>query len=312
MAQNKMTKSKKLPSFAILLAAYNGRKYIKEQVDSILEQDGVNVTIFISIDVSTDNTREYLEEIYKDNCSVILLDDGHFGNAAKNFMRLIRDVDFSHYDFISFADQDDIWYPNKLGRAAQMIDEQKCFGYSSDILAFWENGKEKMIVKSQPQVKYDYLFEAAGAGCTYVMTQKLAQEFKKCVIQNFESVNDLWSHDWFCYAFARANGFKWYIDDFCAMRYRQHESNQMGANSGFLAFKNRVKKVLFNNAFGQSLKIANLVGLKNDPFVAKWSKLGRLDMIKLAFCANQCRRKVKDRILFFIVCILVAVTSKKG
>ncbi|MDR0580021.1 MAG: glycosyltransferase [Campylobacteraceae bacterium] len=311
MAQDDKVKSAKLPLIAILLAAYNGKRYIKEQIDSILEQKGVKVNIFVSIDISTDNTREYLIEKYSNNHSVILLDDiGRFGDATKNFMRLVRDVDFSHYDFVSFADQDDVWYPNKLSRAVQMIYEQGCFGYSSNVLAFWESGKEKMIVKSQPQVKYDYLFEAAGAGCTYVMAQKLAHEFKKCVTKNFNSVNDLWSHDWFCYAFARANGFKWYIDDFCSMRYRQHINNQIGANSGFVAFKNRVKTVLFNNAFEQPLKIANLIGLKNDPFVIKWSKLGRLDMLKLAFYANQCRRKIKDKILFFVACILLAIKSR--
>ena len=109
---------------AILLAAYKGKQYIQDQIDSILNQEDIDVTIFISIDPSTDGTRELLETVYCNNPHVIILNDvGKFGGAAKNFFRLIRDVDFTLYDFIAFADQDDIWYPQKLARAIVKINE---------------------------------------------------------------------------------------------------------------------------------------------------------------------------------------------
>jgi len=72
---------------AVLLASYNGTKYIKEQIDSILNQKDVDVTIFISDDVSIDSTLEYLQSIYKDNRKLIYLkNDTKFGGAAKNFL----------------------------------------------------------------------------------------------------------------------------------------------------------------------------------------------------------------------------------
>ncbi len=68
---------------AVLLASYNGVKYIKEQVDSILNQKEVDVTIFISDDLSTDKTIEYLQDIYKDYENIVYLPSGSkFGGAV--------------------------------------------------------------------------------------------------------------------------------------------------------------------------------------------------------------------------------------
>ncbi|NBK98958.1 MAG: glycosyltransferase [Erysipelotrichia bacterium] len=303
MAKNKI---------AILLAAYNGKAYIKEQIDSILKQEGVAVKIFVSIDTSSDGTREWLESSYAGCSHVVLLEDaGRFGGAAKNFFRLIRDVDFSAYDFIAFADQDDIWYTYKLARAVSKLRETKADGYSSNVTAFWENGAEQLVSKAQPQRQYDYLFEAAGPGCTYVMTQALASEIRKCIIKEWDSMQTVWLHDWFCYAFARANGFKWIIDAKPSMRYRQHENNQVGVNKGLKAFSYRLEKVLFGGAMAQARDIACLIGRKETPFVKKWYPLTRFGFIKLAFYAPQCRRKFKEKILFFIACLLLSILGFK-
>jgi len=296
------------PAIAILLAAYNGKAYIKEQIDSILNQKDVEVTIFLSIDTSRDGTREWIEASYPDNSQIMILEDmGRFGGAAKNFFRLIRDVDFTPYDFIAFADQDDIWYQDKLSRAIQKLNETKSDGYSSNVLAFWEDGREKLIVKSQPQCQYDYLFEAAGPGCTYVLTQALAVHVKQCICQKWDLVNTLWLHDWFCYAYARANGFHWVIDEKPSMRYRQHTNNQVGVNQGLKAFLYRLKKILFGGAIAQAKTIAIIIGMGEQPFVKEWSSLDKIGFFKLAWHAQKCRRKPKDKYLFFFACLLISI-----
>lgn len=298
---------------AILLAAYNGKFYLEDQIESILNQMDVDVTIFVSIDPSIDGTREFLETKYKNSETVVILgDSGCFGGAAKNFFRLIRDVDFASYNFVAFSDQDDIWYPNKLSRAIQKMNETKSDGYSSNVLAFWEDGREKFIEKSQPQCMYDYLFEAAGPGCTYVMTYPLVKQIKQKIIEQWAEVNNLWLHDWFCYAYARANGFKWVIDGLPSMRYRQHASNQVGVNIGIKAFLYRFKKILYGGAIEQSLTIIQLVGMQNHQFVKKWSSLNRYGFLKLAFAAHICRRKRKDKVFFFIACILMSIIGERN
>ena len=91
----------KNPSIAVLLSAHNGICWIEEQVISILSQRDVSIKIFISIDRSTDNTFEWCKNFARKNNNINLLPYGEkFGGAAKNFFRLIRDVDFSYYDYI--------------------------------------------------------------------------------------------------------------------------------------------------------------------------------------------------------------------
>ena len=293
---------------AVLLASYNGVKYIKEQIDSILNQKEVDVTIFISDDLSTDKTIEYLQDIYKDFKNIVYLPSGSkFGGAGKNFFRLIKDVDFSSFDFISFVDQDDIWYEDKLIRAIKTIEDKQLDAYSSNILAFWEDGKEMIINKSSSQARYDYLFEAAGPGCTYVLKKDLAIFLQNFICDNWEDVNKVELHDWFIYAFARENNYKWHIDEKPSMRYRQHTSNQVGANDGLKAKLKRLKKVFSSWYREEIIKIIKVLRLENkykfSKYILNKSYLNNLLLLKYSF---EFRRNKKEK-LFLSLLILLGV-----
>ena len=178
-----------LPSIAILLSAYNGAKWIEEQIDTILKQQDVSIQLFISVDLSTDNTYALCKEFEQTKTNITVLEYGdRFGGAAKIFFRLIRDVDFLSFDYVALADQDDIWNDGKLHHAIKVIKQDDLDGYSSDVIAFWSNGREELVKKSFPQKKFDYFFEAAGPGCTYVLKQQSAQKFKKFLIKNWGDV----------------------------------------------------------------------------------------------------------------------------
>ena len=56
------------------------------------------------------------------------------------------------------------WFKDKLIRAVSAIEENNCNAYSSNVTAFWPDGKEALIDKAQPLRKWDYFFEAAGPG----------------------------------------------------------------------------------------------------------------------------------------------------
>jgi len=290
---------------AVLLASYNGVNYIKEQIDSILNQREVGVTIFISDDLSTDKTVEYLQDIYKDFKNIVYLPSGlKFCGAGKNFFRLIRDVDFSSFDFISFVDQDDTWYEDKLIRAIKTIEDKQLDAYSSNVLAFWEDGKEMIINKSNSQARYDYLFEAAGPGCTYVLKKDLAIFLQKFICDNWEDVNKVELHDWFIYAFARENNYKWHIDEKPSMRYRQHASNQVGANDGLKAKLKRLKKVFSSSYRYEIIKILKALNLEDKYSFSKYiinkSYLNNLLLAKYSF---DFRRDKKEKIFLFILFI---------
>lgn len=250
------------PKIAVLLAAYNGLEWIEEQVESIQKQNGVCVHLFISVDLSTDNTFEWCKELEFRYSNVTVLKYGErYGGATQNFFRLIRDVDFLNYDYVALADQDDIWMQTKLLRAVGCLIENNVDVYSSDVIAFWSDGKEALVKKSYPQTKYDYLFESGGPGCTFVFKMKSLLFFKEFMNSHWFEVNSVGSgqHDWLMYAFFRASGFSWFIDDEPFMKYRQHDANAVGFNSGYRAYLKRFSMVRNKWYRGQIAKLLSLI-----------------------------------------------------
>jgi rhamnosyltransferase len=297
---------------AVLLAAYNGLDFIGDQINSIVCQTGVDVTIFISVDRSSDGTHEWCLALARAHSNILVLPYGErFGGAAQNFFRLIRDVDFSSFDYVAFSDQDDLWLSEKLARALTRIHETSADAYSSSVIAFWPDGAKKLIQKAQPQRAWDYLFEAAGPGCTYVINISLATKIKAIIMSDWVEINKIALHDWFCYAYARANGFTWCIDEWPSVLYRQHASNQVGANSGFTAFRYRIRKVINGWGIKQSQLIANLVSTDGGEFVRTLKNIDRYGFLKLAFKARNCRRKSSEQALFFIACVFLAVVGNQ-
>jgi rhamnosyltransferase len=223
-----------MPKCAILLAAYNGEAWVEAQLDSILSQKHVDVVVYISVDVCSDDTLKIcLDFARRDKRVVVLPSKLKFGNAAKNFFFLIQTVDVSTFDFIAFSDQDDVWFEEKIFRATSILSENKFHGYSSDVIAFWPNGAEKYVKKSYKQKNYDFYFESAGPGCTYVLTSSSFIEFQKFCIVNKYNIQKFDLHDWLIYAWYRYHSYKWYIDDRPSMLYRQHTENAFGSNHGF-------------------------------------------------------------------------------
>ncbi len=286
-----------LPKFAVLMAAYNGMQWIEEQVNTILNQKGIEITLYISVDLSSDGTHEWASQLAISNCRVIILPYGErFGGAGPNFFRLLRDVDFEAFDAISFADQDDIWLENKLQHAYEVMKEEKVDVVSSDVIAFWSNGRKSLIKKSYPQRKYDHFFESAGPGCTYVFNKKSATGLKNFILSSGVSTEQIALHDWLAYAFCRNSGYKWHIDDKPLMLYRQHANNQFGTNAGFIAYKQRVNLVVEHWYRKQVFQITYVIGGR------KLSKVTDFKfMLKNVF---QLRRRLRDRLTLLVMIIL--------
>lgn len=96
----------------ILMATYNGELYIKSQILSIQSQTFEDWKLIIHDDGSSDNTLQIIKAIASTDTRIILIEDGvKFGNAAQNFMHLLK---YSKADYVMFCDQDDIWFDNKI------------------------------------------------------------------------------------------------------------------------------------------------------------------------------------------------------
>lgn len=262
--------NKTVPQIAVLLAAYNGAKWLDEQVRSVLGQTAVNVTVFISVDQSGDGTEQLAGKLAEQESNIELLPCGQrFGGAASNFFRLIADVDITEYDAVSFADQDDIWFPDKLSRAWSLISSGQCDVVSSDVIAFWPDGRKQLVKKSYPQQRYDCYFEAAGPGCTYVFSLAAMTAFKGFLMDRARGGDGIELHDWLAYAFCRSRGFVWHIDPEPSMLYRQHDNNQVGTNSGLKAYSKRLSMVRNHWYRNQVQTITSLV---NPKLVPKFSR----------------------------------------
>ena len=286
------------PKIVVILAVYNGINWIGKQTHSILNQDNVNVSVFTSIDLSEDSSREFCiqtSEHYKN--FAVLPCVGRLGDAAKNFFRLMQDVDLTDFEYLSFADQDDIWDITKLSLAIKMLKETEADAYSSNVTAFWPDGKIKLIDKAQTQRQFDYMFESAGPGCTFVLTQKLALDLQNFLKKNQQACENVALHDWFIYAFARIKGYKWVIDKVPHMQYRQHSNNVIGANVGLKAKLVRWQKLRAGWLSSQAILLAEIIGYNNHQVILRLKRNNFTDRLVLAFSVGKFRRKLTDRLV---------------
>ena len=296
------------PRFAVCMAAFNGMAFVADQIHSILAQQEVALQLFINVDRSTDGTEELLAGWAASEPRITLLPLGnHFGSPGRNFYRLLRDVNLMEFDYLSFADQDDLWHPDKLWRAHCLIKKLDAAAYSSNFTAFWPSGKTCLVNKASPQRKWDYVFESAGPGCTYVIQRSLAIPLQDLVRQGDRRLSAIDYHDWLTYAFARSRGCHWVIDPWSSMQYRQHANNQIGVNAGWRSFWLRAMKILSGYGFEQSRLIAEVVGVSSVPVVQKGLHGGRLGCLWLALQARHCRRRRLDQVWFSISCLLLAL-----
>lgn len=293
------------PACAVLLATYNGQRWLPEQLASLREQQGVNLHVIVSDDHSSDDSQDILRS-WQTSLKLTLLPPPfeRLGSANKNFLRMICDADIGSADYVALADQDDIWCENKLRQAIARLTADSAAAYSSDFEAFWPDGRRRRVKKSHPQKPFDHLFGSPGPGCTFVFTRALFLELRVWVMANFKLLSRLWVHDWTLYAYARSRGHLWVIDNTVTIRYRQHKSNEVGVNSGLRAALRRLALVRSGRYRCDALLIAELI--EACPQVVRALRgLSWSDRLWLAWHADQFRRSVRDvwalRVIFFLM-----------
>jgi rhamnosyltransferase len=297
------------PKVAILLASYNGLNWLQEQIDSILAQVDVSVTIFISDDNSTDGTLDFIRAIALLNNRIILLPllkSSH--SSGHNFYRLIRDVNFDSFDYVGFADQDDIWFNDKLSTQINILKTKNADAVSSNVIAFWPNGSERLIIKSQRQRSLDFIFESAGPGCSYLLCPWILVRVRQQLLLQSSQARYVNFHDWLVYAVARSYGAKWIIYSKPLLKYRQHQANVLGANVGILSKLSRFVKVCQGLYRNEVSKIAQVsASISFDPKVVLVNDLIKknniISNIRMLFFVNHARRSFLDRIslAFFLI-----------
>lgn len=217
----------------VLLATYNGAKYLEEQLRSILSQTFGDFRILIHDDGSTDGTVGIIKkytEMYPDKC--IFIDDGKTcGSAAKNFFHLIG---CASAEYIMFCDQDDVWLPEKIETAYKAMTRiEKKAGRSTPALVFANyrivdeklndthfNERNNQI--SRYRLDFSHLLvQNYATGCLMMCNRAL---YSMCGRYD----ERILMHDWWLALIAGSCGVIRHIPD-VVMLYRQHGDNEVGA-----------------------------------------------------------------------------------
>lgn len=293
-----------VPAVSVLMATYNGRRWLPEQVDSILGQQGVDVRLVVSDDGSSDGSWEWLTELATREPRVRLLERvAPSGSARANFYRLLREAETGD-DLVALADQDDVWQPGKLAAQAALLAAGGLDAVSSDVTAVDDRGHRVLLRKSNPQRRFDYLFESAGPGSTFVLSPRLAALVRAQLSEPASQAAQVEAHDWLIYAICRAAGWVWAIQGIPWVDYRQHGGNELGANRGLGSALWRLRRITAGWHRRQALLVTRVaLRVCTDP--ARRAELERLcaaladrgvpGRVALLRSASQFRRHPRDR-----------------
>ena len=219
----------------VLMSTYNGEKYIREQLDSILAQKGVDVSIFVRDDGSKDATHDILDE-YQEAGKLVWY-TGKNLRSAKSFMDLVYTA--KEADYYAFCDQDDYWLPEKLKVAVEHLEifekTKPALYYSrykmvdQDLNPLPDSADTPYISLTMKQA----VVNSNCTGCTVVFNKCLL-DYMKSNKAEFQIMHDNWIHK-VCVAL---DG-NVYFDKHAYILYRQHGNNVIG---GSTSMRKRLKR----------------------------------------------------------------------
>lgn len=163
------------PSVLVLMSTYNGEAYVAEQIDSILNQKHVNVTLSIRDDGSTDNTYAILQDYASRHSNIMLQTGDNIGYAASFWTLLLQAP--SNYSFYAFSDQDDIWDDTKLASAIYALEQHnEQYKLYACALRVVDEQLNELYVNAFPRLKPTLgsaITRPRLSGCTMVFNQPL-------------------------------------------------------------------------------------------------------------------------------------------
>lgn len=233
---------------AILMSTYNGQKYLREQMESLLQQEGVALKIVVRDDGSKDNTIQILEEYSHKYDFITVLKENNVG-VSKSFNCLCKYAcDNVEADYYAFCDQDDVWDKDKLLIAVNKLENlpnDKPNLYFSNLKMVDENLNYIRDLFTPGEVRIGSpmaLIQVFTYGCTCVFNRKGLDDY--CAIPVNEMFHDHWIFELCTYLGSV------YYDEAAHINYRQHSSNVSGAKSKGL----KLLKVRLNTFFKRGLE----------------------------------------------------------
>jgi len=301
---------------AILLATYNGEKYIREQLDSILKQTYKDWVVYVHDDGSKDKTVEILNEYagqYPDK--IVILKGASTGGARNNFFYLMSQVESDYY---MCCDQDDVWLPEKIEKTVMQMQKLEKGEVDRPLLVFTEltvvDGQMNIIAERMGEYQSlacsdtsfsRILMQNTVTGCTSLMNRKLRDEALK-----YTNLNNIIMHDWWIGIIAAYFGDLCFLDE-PTILYRQHGDNSVGAvdtrTLGYVLGKlNQIKAIkqsLYETRI-QAKEFAETFGLGEDTLAYQYSQSEKMNKFArlLFYKKNGLKKSGLFRKIGLIIC----------
>ena len=248
-------------TIAILMATYNGEKYVEEMLRSLEKQTEDDFFCYIHDDGSTDQTMHILKKWVEDHPYHFMILEGQAqGSAKDNFFWMLAQVESDYY---MFADQDDVWMPDKVEKSFRKMkqtetlcqDKYQAFCVFTDMQVGDENLQEiapsfiRYIGRDPYRTSMaEIIMDNPAAGCTMLFNRPLRDAALELRDPTKIEMHDVW-----ILALAAAYGTEHVgvVDEACAY-YRQHANNEMGARTESKADK--IKRNLIDLCSGRFMQ----------------------------------------------------------
>lgn len=237
-----------LSKIIILLALYNGAAHLRAQLDSFLAQSEPDWTLLVADDGSQDAGPQIVQDYAsRARPGQIQLVTGPRKGGAANFLHLLAQTP-ADQPYTSFSDQDDVWLPHKLSRAIAQIEAAATDGpvcyFSRTLICNADLSNPRLSrPQSRPLGFRNALVQNVVAGNTIVVNAAAL-----CILQaahaELAGADLIIVHDWWIYQILSGVGARFISDDQPGLLYRQHDGNQIGANSGLRALIRRLAMML--------------------------------------------------------------------
>jgi glycosyltransferase involved in cell wall biosynthesis len=234
---------------AVLLATYNGARFLDAQLRSVIAQDWAAIDIVASDDSSTDGTRDLLASWQKIwNKGDFAVTSGPRRGFAGNFRKLLAEAEIDA-DYVAFCDQDDIWLSDKTKAAVAALDAHgsRPALYCARTMITDVDDREvslSTLFRKTPDFA-NALVQSIGGGNTMVMNRAAYELLREAAART-----DFVSHDWFAYLIVSGAGGKVIYSETPHVRYRQHDANLIGSNLGVQARIDRARFALSGRYIG--------------------------------------------------------------
>ena len=297
------------PKVAVVLSTYNGEKYIKQQIESILNQTYPNIEIYVRDDGSKDGTVNILKD-YEKQGKIKLYPSKNVG-FIKSFFECLSFCDDA--DCYAFCDQDDEWFEEKIQRAVDMLkekDKNKPLLYFADYDYYDEN--MNFIAHSKSH-KNGPSFRNAIVDCITLGINTVINKTTRDIMVN-SGIEKSCGHDWTAYMICSGMGEVIY-DKVPTLKYRRTGKNVSPGGKGFIAFQIwRIKKFFINDYFSkvkeELIEFEELFGDKLSDKDRKLlslftnKKYSFIKAIKKVFYPKMFRQKMTDEIMLRFIFLI--------